>query len=285
VTTRLNRGTSAEDIAWIRPYIDGVAALYGGGANVIMQLGWPEVGRGVIESTVENGRTDLHPVKRARTTFTYLSVALLGTDDERAAYRREVNRQHAQVRSAGGTAESPVEYNAMDPELQLWVAACLYWGTEDMVQRLHGPLDEPTLDQLYRHGARLGTTLQVRDDMWPADRAAFEDYWQAGLERVSFDPQVSRYLLKVVLGFHSFPWPLRVTLGRFVRFMNTGFLPAEFRDALGMAWDGEQRRRHDRVVRVTRLVSRFLPSFVRSQPFGLLLWDLRLRRRMGRQLV
>jgi uncharacterized protein (DUF2236 family) len=274
--------TSAEDIAEIRGYIDGIAALYAGGANVIMQLGWPEVGRGVIESKVESGRTDLHPVKRARTTFTYLSVALLGSDEERAAYRREVNRQHAQVRS---TSESPVEYNAMNPDLQLWVAACLYWGTEDMVQRLHGPLDEQTLDLLYRHGARLGTTLQVREDMWPADRAAFEDYWQAGLKRVSFDPEVSRYLLKVVLGFRAFPWPLRVTLGRFVTFMNTGFLPAEFRDALGMAWDDEQQRRHDRVVRVTRIVSRFLPSFVRSQPFGLLLWDLRLRRRTGRRLV
>lgn len=275
----------ASDIARIRPYIDGIAALYAGGANVIMQLAWPEVGRGVLESKVQNGRTDLHPVKRARTTFTYLSAALLGTDDERAAYRREVNRQHVQVRSTGGTEESPVAYDAMNPELQLWVAACLYYGTEDIVQRLHGPLDAETLDLLYRHGARLGTTLQVRQEMWPADRAAFEEYWQAGLERVSFDPQVRRYLLKVVLGFHSFPWPLRVTLGRFATFMNTGFLPAEFRVAIGLPWSDAQQRRFDQVVRLTRVVSRFLPSFVRRQPFGLLLMDLRLRRRMGRRLV
>lgn len=277
--------TTVEGIDELRKYVDGVAALYAGGANVVMQLGWPEVGRGVIESKVEDGRTDLHPVKRARTTFTYLAVALLGTDDERAAYRREVNRQHAQVRSPGGTAESPVKYNAMDPELQLWVAACLYWGMEDIVQRLHGPLDDATLDLLYRHGARLGTTLQVREEMWPADREAFEDYWQRGLQRVSFDPEVRRYLLNVVLGFHSFPWLLRVTVGRFARFMNTGFLPPAFRDAMGMTWTEREQGRFDLVVRVTRVASRLLPSVVRRQPFGLLLWDLRLRRRMGRQLV
>ncbi|WP_223163667.1 oxygenase MpaB family protein [Nocardioides humilatus] len=277
--------TADSDIAEIRPYIDGIAALYAGGANVIMQLGWPEVGRGVFESKVESGRTDLHPIKRARTTFTYLSVALLGSDDERAAYRREVNRQHAQVRSAGGSEESPVAYNAMNPELQLWVAACLYWGTEDIVQRLHGPLDEATLDLLYRHGSRLGTTLQVREDMWPADRAAFEVYWAEGLRRVSYDADVRRYLLKVVLGVNAFPWPLRVTFARFIRFMNIGSLPPYFREALDVPWTAADQRRHDRVFRLTRLVSRVVPSILRRQPFGLLLLDLRLRRRFKRQLV
>ena len=47
------------------------------------------------------------------------------TAEEKLAYRRAVNGAHAQVYS---TDESPVEYNAFNPELQLWVAACLYWG-------------------------------------------------------------------------------------------------------------------------------------------------------------
>lgn len=66
------------------------------------------------------GRLFSHPVKRTRTTVTYLAVAVLGTDDERKAYRRAVNKQRAQVRS---TESSPVRYNAFDPGLQLWVAA------------------------------------------------------------------------------------------------------------------------------------------------------------------
>ncbi len=100
-------------------------ALLAGPANVIMQLARPGVGYGVMESRVESGRIDLHPIKRARTTFTYLAVATAGTDAQKAAFRRAVNRAHAQVRS---TPDSPVQYNAFDPELQLWVAACLYKG-------------------------------------------------------------------------------------------------------------------------------------------------------------
>src|SRR5688500_8851532 len=99
-----------------------------GTANVIMQLAHPAVGHGVVESRVEPGRLFDHPVKRTRTTLTYLAVAVLGSDEERAEYRRAVNAVHAQVYS---TASSPVEYRAMDPDLQLWVAACLYRGFED----------------------------------------------------------------------------------------------------------------------------------------------------------
>lgn len=53
-------------------------ALLAGPANVIMQLAQPGVGYGVMESRVESGRVDLHPFKRARTTFTYLAVATNG---------------------------------------------------------------------------------------------------------------------------------------------------------------------------------------------------------------
>src|SRR6202161_4502398 len=100
-------------------------ALLLGPANVIMQLARPGVGYGVLESRVESGRIDLHPIKRARTTFTYLAVAMAGSEAQKAAFRRAVNGAHAQVYS---TADSPVEYNALDRELQLWVGAGAHKG-------------------------------------------------------------------------------------------------------------------------------------------------------------
>ena len=113
----------------------GHFGLAAGNANVIMQLARLPIGHGVARSRVDSGRVDKHPIKRLRTTVTYLSIALLGTDDERQTMRHEVNRAHSQVRSAPG---DPVAYNAFDPELQLWVAACLYWGTADVYRKLHG---------------------------------------------------------------------------------------------------------------------------------------------------
>lgn len=99
----------------------------GAAANVIMQMSWPEVGYGVAESRVESGSLVHHPWKRLRTTAQYLTVAILGTDEEKNAYREAVNVAHRQVRS---TDDSPVKYNAFNRELQLWVAACLSSSTK-----------------------------------------------------------------------------------------------------------------------------------------------------------
>ena len=88
-----------------------------------MQLSAPGVGYGVLESPVDSGNVYKHPFKRARTTGTYLAAATVGTDEDRESIRRAVDTAHAQVRS---TERSPVSYNAFDPRLQLWVAACLY---------------------------------------------------------------------------------------------------------------------------------------------------------------
>ena len=133
-----------------------IAALLAGPANVIMQMANTPVGRGVVESRVESGSLLKHPVKRTRTTLTYLAVAALGTASDRKMYREAVNSAHRQVHSNN---ESPVKYNAMDPKLQMWVAACLYRGWED-ITRLYGRPGEVN-EQAYRQGAVMGTTLQM----------------------------------------------------------------------------------------------------------------------------
>src|SRR3954453_24208191 len=148
-------------------------------ANVIMQLASPGVGYGVLESPVDSGNVYHHPFKRARTTGTYLAAATYGTDADRALIRSEVDRVHALVRSG---PSSPMSYNAFDPKLQLWVAACLYRYYVDMHEFLYGPLSAEAADAVYADAKTLGTTLQVRDGMWPPDRAAFDDYWKRALE-------------------------------------------------------------------------------------------------------
>jgi len=67
------------------------------------------------------------------------------------------------------TPSSPVSYDAFDPDLQLWVAACLYKGLEDVQQAFGVGLDADDAQRLYQESAVLGTTLQVPADRWPAD--------------------------------------------------------------------------------------------------------------------
>ncbi|OBG35312.1 hypothetical protein A5672_21760, partial [Mycobacterium alsense] len=212
-------------------------ALLAGPANVIMELSRPGVGHGVVESRVESGRIDRHPIKRARTTFTYIAVANAGTDEQKAAFRRAVNRSHAQVYS---TSDSPVSYNAFDPELQLWVAACIFKGGIDVYRTFVGELDDEEADRLYRDGMALGTTLQVPPEMWPPDRAAFDRYWQESLDKIHIDDTVREFLYPIAVSRVrgvSLPRPLQRRLESFNLLITTGFLPQRFRDEMRLPWD------------------------------------------------
>lgn len=259
--------------------------LLAGPANVIMQLARPGVGYGVMESPVESGRVDRHPIKRARTTFTYLAVATSGTDEQKAAFRRAVNRAHAQVFS---TESSPVQYNAFDKDLQLWVGACLYKGVVDVHRLFVGEMDEQTADRLYLQGRSLATMLQVPEDMWPPDRAAFDRYWQKSLDEVHIDDAVREYLYPIAasrLRGLTLPGPLRRGSENLALLITTGFLPQRFRDEMRLPWDAARQRRFDRLIAVLRAFNKVSPKVVREFPFNVLLKDVDWRIRTGRPLV
>ncbi len=264
----------------VRRHLSGLGAALAGNANVIMQLSWPGVGYGVMNSRVHDGSAMLHPIKRARTTFTYLAVATLGSEAERTAYRRAVNGQHAKVVS---TDDEPVQYRALDPRLQTWVAACLYYGTRDIIEKMHGPLPAADADALYAECAKFGTTLQMPADAWPATRADFDAYWETSLGEVRIDRAVRDYLLRLTT-LANLRGPAR-RLGNFQVFVTTGFLPERFRAEMGLPWNGRKQRRFDRLVRTVGRVERTLPTSLRIFPFNALLLDLRWRMRTGRRLV
>ena len=265
----------------MRDYLSGTGALFAGMANVIMQLSWPGVGYGVMESKVESGRITDHPVKRSRTTFTFLAVSMLGNERDRAVFRKAVNRQHAQVRS---TPDSPVEYNAFDKDLQMWVAACLYYGTADVGAKLGMEMSDAEADALYAHCARFGTTLQVPQEMWPADRAAFDRYWEEGLAKVSIDEPVRNYLTSLMqYGYAA--RGLQRAFGRFNTFVTTGFLPPVIREQMQLSWDVHKQERFDRLMLRVGKVNAALPRPLRVFPFNALLRDMRRRQRRGQPLV
>ncbi|WP_194827347.1 oxygenase MpaB family protein [Nocardia sp. XZ_19_231] len=265
-----------------RRYLVGPAALLGGPANVIMQLSSAPVGRGVVESTVTSGRFDLRPRKRGRTTLTYLAVAMLGTDEDRAAFRAATDTAHRQVRSG---PDSPVRYNAFDPELQLWVAACIYRGTVDSLTYLFGEVDEEFADELYLDSARFGTTLQMPARLWPPNRDAFGEYWDAKLSAISMDDEVRAYLLGQVVDLSPYRRWEQLLFRRINRFFTTGFLPQQFRDELALPWSDRRQRLFEVTMRTLGRVLSVLPERWRLYPFESYLADMRRRRALGRPLV
>lgn len=264
--------------------IPGCALLLGP-ANVIMELARPGVGYGVMESRVESGRIDRHPIKRTRTTLTYLAVATRGTPEQQKAFRSAVNAAHAQVRS---TPDSPVKYNALDPDLQLWVAACLYKGGVDARRAFIGEMDDETADQHYRDSMALGTMLQVRPEMWPADRPAFDKYWDEQLENIHIDDAVREFLYPIAMARLrglQLPFPLQNINEGLALLITTGFLPQRFRDEMKLDWNASKQREFDALLATIRLGNNLVPSLVRNFPFNVLLHDLNWRMRTGRALI
>lgn len=252
----------------------------GGPANVIMQLARLPVGYGVKESRVESGSVIKHPFKRARTTATYLAVSMIGNTEERLAYRQAVNKAHAQVRS---TNSSPVKYNAFDADLQMWVAACLYWGFADVSTRLNKPWTPEQAREFYQLAAPLGTTLQVRADMWPDDLQAFQQYWEKNLHELTLDEPIRKFLGDLVELKHM-PVLGRL-IGPFNRFVTAGFLPQKLRDEMHYEWTEKDQKKFDRFVSVIGRLNGLLPRPVRQAGTLLVMADFRRRLRKGLPMV
>jgi uncharacterized protein (DUF2236 family) len=202
--------------------------------------------------------------------------------------RAEIAKAHRHVHSEPGEA---VRYDAFDPELQLWVAACLYMGAIDVYTKLYGPPPPDRIEPLYQHAKRLGTTLQVTDEMWPATAAEFGEFWERGVARIEMDDLTRTYLTSVAdFTFLLSPLgraagPVKWLVRPFGRLITGGFLPERFRDELGLDWNDRLQKRFDRFIATAAAVTRALPRPLRAFPLNLYLWDTRRRIRLGRPIV
>jgi uncharacterized protein (DUF2236 family) len=256
-------------------------ALAPAGANVVMQLSRLPVGRGVAESRVDSGALTKHPIKRTRTTLGYIVAVLLGDDEMREYIRREVNRQHRDVHSRD---EDEVIYNAFDPDLQLWVAACMYQGSLDAIRLVAADASDELLDELYGHCSRFATTLQVPIERWPRDREAFEEYWSEALGLIAMD-EVTREYLRGMVRLRFLPRALNAWLGPVHEFIVTGFLPPLFREQLGVSWGPGRQQGFDALCRAAVSVHRVLPRALREFPLNVVWWDTQRRHRAGSAFV
>ena len=228
--------------------------LGGGGRAILLQLADPGVGHGVAEHSDFVER----PLARLHGTMTYLYAIVFGSADEVAFVRDLVDRAHGPVRSAAG---APVSYDAVDPELQLWVAATLYDSAIDLYERVHGALSPAAAERVYREYALVGTALQMPESLWPVDRAAFSAYWRARVDGLVVD-DVTRDVAHQLLHPTNVPWALRAAMP-LARLVTAGLLPASVRDAFRLPWSPTRRRVFDGVIAVCRVVVPRLPGRVR----------------------
>ena len=234
--------------------------LAGGGRAILLQVAHPAVAAGVAA----HSRFATDPSARLRGTLTYVYAAVYGTPAQRALVKERVDRAHAAVRGPG--------YDALDPELQLWVAATLYDSMVVAHDAVLGPLDEAAAERVYREFGVLGSTLQVPVSRWPSNRAAFAEYFAdaSAALRVGDDARaIARRLLRPEA---AAPW-LRAVMPT-VRLVTAGLLPPELRRAYGLPWSAGRERRLRLIRGAARRVYPLLPRGVRFGPRDRLLRGL-----------
>lgn len=243
--------------------------IAGGGRAILLQIAHPAVGRGVAEHS--DFVSD--PMRRLRSTLTFVYASVYGSPRELAAVRKAVNRAHAPVHSVDAPEAAAQPYDAFDPQLQLWVAATLYETAITVHERVFGPLDTASADRVYREYAVLGTSLQVPESLWPADRAAFREYWNAKVASLDVTPS-TRAVAHQLLHARDLPALLRAAMP-VARLVTTGLLPRELVVAFGLPWNRTRQRRFDELMRFTSAVYPPLPLWLRHRPRDLLLNRLR----------
>jgi uncharacterized protein (DUF2236 family) len=271
-STRADRGGAASTgPTTIADLLYEPALMLGAGTAVMLQLAEWGVGKGVAEHSTTMRR----PVDRLRTTLTYVYVMGLGTDEEKAAVARMVNKAHVPVRGEG--------YTAFDPDLQLWVAATLAEVGKQMYEKVFGPMYPDNLEQLYRDGWIYGTALQVKPEMWPPTRAEFEEYWARKEAGFRSDPQIRAYA-RALISTRDAKWFLRPGQP-LISLLTRGNLSPHAREVLGLPWSRRDQRRYDLTWRIVRRTYPLVPGLVRRLPARFAMLEVRWRMRTGRRVI
>ncbi|MEU3308811.1 oxygenase MpaB family protein [Nocardiopsis sp. NPDC006832] len=259
--------------------------LAGAGYAILLQIAHPSVAQGVSDHSDFTSR----PLDRLRGTLFYLYGTALGTDEERARVQAIVRAMHRKVRGPG--------YDALDPDLLLWVGATLYRSGERLHELVIGEFAPGEREAFLREAAVYATALGLPEEAWPSTPEEFEAYWERSLADLDVGPVARELANGVFRPRNRLLWPLTSAQ----RFLTGGLLPEGLRRDFGIPWSAARQRRYDRLIRVTRTVYPRIPRPVRTLPSKLYLRSMRRhggwkapgtkgvkgtkRRRNGRRLV
>ena len=237
--------------------------LIGSGRAILLQVAHPKVAQGVTD----HSNFAEKPLKRLQGTLDYVYAITLGSPEESEQLAASVSRIHTYVKGPG--------YSALDPDLQLWVAATLYMNALHLYEAILGPMPVAMREEFCRECALFGTLLGCPEDLWPSSVAEFEEYWDRALASLVISEEAKR-ICRDVLYNRALPFYLR-PLQPLNRFVSTGLLPEHMRAEFGLVWDARRERLFQSVMRGLRLTYPRLPRRLRNLPVTLYMQYFRRR--------
>jgi len=251
--------------------------LGGGAAAILLQIAEAGVGQGVNEHSNFAHRV----LDRLRTTMTFVYCMSYGTPEEKRTITDMITRVHMSV---SGTIDEGRDkgktYSALDPELQLWVAATLYATGVKMYEQVYGEIDDDHLrEKIYMEYSIIASSLQVPPEMWPPSRRAFWEYWDHKIATIDVT-QHAKEVAADVLYLTKAPFHLRMLMPA-VRVVTAELLPERMRREFGVT---AHPHRYKLLQFVVKAMYRPLPLRIRSLPARIYMKDMRKRLNQHRKI-
>jgi uncharacterized protein (DUF2236 family) len=234
-----------------------VTVLFGGARALLMQAAHPLV----LAGARQTGFYERNPWKRLERTLAVTYTMTFGTRDEATAAAARINRVHEGVHGIDEVTGLP--YDALDPDLLLWVHACLV-DSQLLFERLTvGGLDDAGRQRFHQEQMLGAEMLRLPRDHIPATVAglsAYVDGMVAGdTLRVTDDARRVADLIRKPPP--SVPW--RPVLWRIAHWA-FGTLPEPLRVGYGVRWNPFREIEKRGSLATLRLIRPLLPAAYRE---------------------
>jgi uncharacterized protein (DUF2236 family) len=147
-----------------------VTVLFGGARAVLMQAAHPLV----IAGARESGFYERNPWKRLQRTLALTYAITFGTKAEARAAAGRINDVHARIKGVDDVTGLP--YDALDPDLLLYVHACLVDSALLFERLTVGGLDDGGRQRFHEEQMLVAEMVKVPRDRIPPTVFALESY-------------------------------------------------------------------------------------------------------------
>lgn len=233
-----------------------VSVLFGGARALLLQAAHPLV----IAGAVETGFYERDPWKRLDRTLRLTYAVTFGPEDLAVSAAEHINRVHERVQ--GVDPVTGRHYDALDPELLLWVHACLVDSALRFEALTVGKLDEAGRQRFHEEQMIVAEMLRLPRDQIPPTVEGLREYMDEVV--ASGDLVVGDAALRLAEIFRDPPrdaqW--RRVL-RHVAWWAFGSLPPTLQEAYGVTWDAKRERALRLDMRFVKTLRPIMPARLR----------------------
>jgi uncharacterized protein (DUF2236 family) len=241
--------------------------------------------------TTQRSTAHNRPWKRLVHTAEMFDAVFFGTYEEADKALAFTHRLHQRVNGTIGEQAGPygpqTRYDALDPELMLWVTAPVFDSARVLYETFVRRLSDAERERLYEETVTWGELFGMPRAAMPSTYASFQRWWPELLtgEGIFLTETARQVGLNIGLRMPA-PAPLAPAM-RLAGFLIVGSLPDAVRRQYGLGWGIRERVAYDALARGARNSRWLIPARIRrgssAEAYELLSRTERHRVRAGRR--